>query len=116
MTIPGVDQRSPERRARDEQIANEPPLAPLDLPAGAASAPAGSSVQRTKGVCGGAARIRNTRYTIWGLVEWRQLGLSDAEILRRHPDLSQHDLNTAWDYYEHNREEIDQAIRANREA
>lgn len=73
-------------------------------------------VQRAKGVCGGAARIRNTRYTIWGLVEWRQLGLSDAEILRRHPDLSQADLNTAWGYYEHNREEIDQAIRANQEA
>ncbi|MHB1425873.1 MAG: DUF433 domain-containing protein [Gemmataceae bacterium] len=72
--------------------------------------------RRTKGVCGGAARIRNTRYTIWGLVEWRQLGLSDAEILRRHPDLTQADLNTAWGYYERNREEIDQAIRANQEA
>ncbi len=33
MTTPVVDQRSPERRARDEQIAAEPPLAPLDLPA-----------------------------------------------------------------------------------
>ena len=35
MTTPGVDPRSPERRARDEQIAAEPPLAPLDLPPGA---------------------------------------------------------------------------------
>jgi hypothetical protein len=32
MTTPGVDQRSPGRRARDEQIAAEPQLAPLDLP------------------------------------------------------------------------------------
>ena len=36
MKTPGVDQRSPERRARDEQIAAEPPLpapnAPLDAP------------------------------------------------------------------------------------
>lgn len=75
-----------------------------------------SSIQHTEGVCGGDARIRNTRYTIWGLVEWRQLGLSDAEILRRYPDLSQADLNAAWDYYERNREEIDQAIRDNQEA
>ena len=35
MTTPGIDQRGPGRRARDEQIAAEPPLAPLDLPADA---------------------------------------------------------------------------------
>jgi uncharacterized protein (DUF433 family) len=77
---------------------------------------AGTWTQHTEGVCGGDARIRNTRYTVWGLVEWRQLGLSDAEILRRHPDLTQADLNTAWGYYECHREEIDEAIRDNQEA
>ncbi len=40
MTIPEVDPRSPARRARDEQIAAEPRMAPLDLPADAV----GSSV------------------------------------------------------------------------
>jgi hypothetical protein len=35
MTTREIDQRSPERRARDEQIAAEKPLAPLDLPADA---------------------------------------------------------------------------------
>jgi hypothetical protein len=39
MTNPAVDQRSPQRRARDEQIAAEPPLAPLVLPPDAATAP-----------------------------------------------------------------------------
>jgi hypothetical protein len=39
MTMPEPDTRSPHRRARDEQIAAEPPLAPLDLPADAATAP-----------------------------------------------------------------------------
>lgn len=73
-------------------------------------------IQRTEGVCGGAARLRNTRHTIWGLVEWRRLGLSDAEILKRHPDLTQADLKTAWGYYERNREEVDRAIRENQEA
>ena len=32
MTTAGVDSRSPERRARDEQIAAEPRMAPLELP------------------------------------------------------------------------------------
>lgn len=32
MTIPEADLRSPSRRVRDEQIAAEPPMAPLELP------------------------------------------------------------------------------------
>jgi hypothetical protein len=32
MTVPAADQRSPGRRARDEQIAAEPQLPPLELP------------------------------------------------------------------------------------
>ena len=32
MSNPENDQRSAERRAQDEQIAVEPPMAPLDLP------------------------------------------------------------------------------------
>ena len=39
MTTPEADKRSPGRRARDEQIAAEPPLAPLELPADAPTAP-----------------------------------------------------------------------------
>ncbi len=37
MTTPEVDRRSPGRRARDEPIAAEPPMAPLDLPPDAPS-------------------------------------------------------------------------------
>ena len=33
MIVPAADSRSPDRRARDETIAFEPPLDPLDLPA-----------------------------------------------------------------------------------
>jgi len=36
MTTPKVDQRSPGRRSRDEQIAAEPQMAAPDLPADAA--------------------------------------------------------------------------------
>ena len=39
MATPEVDQRSPGRKARDEQIASEPQMAPLDLPSDARSAP-----------------------------------------------------------------------------
>jgi hypothetical protein len=39
MTTPGVDQRSPGRRARDEQVAAEPQLPPLELPPDEAPSP-----------------------------------------------------------------------------
>jgi hypothetical protein len=39
MTNPEVDQRSPDHRARDEQIAAEPQMAPLDLPRDAPFSP-----------------------------------------------------------------------------
>jgi hypothetical protein len=39
MPTPELDKRSPGRRALDEQIAAEPPLAPPELPADAPAAP-----------------------------------------------------------------------------
>ena len=39
MTAPEADRRSPERRLRDEQIAEESPLVPLELPPDATSSP-----------------------------------------------------------------------------
>ena len=39
MTTAGVDSRNPERRARDEQIAAEPQLAPLELPSDVTPSP-----------------------------------------------------------------------------
>lgn len=75
-----------------------------------------SAINKTAGVCGGEACIRATRHTVSGLVEWRQLGLTNPQILERHPDLTMSDLEAAWEYYANNRTEIDDAIRANREA
>ena len=46
MTSPLGDQRSPQRRERDEQIAAEPRLAPLDLPPDAVSAPVEAHLAR----------------------------------------------------------------------
>jgi type III restriction enzyme len=75
-----------------------------------------SWITKTPDVCGRKACVRNTRHTVSGLVEWRRLGLSDAEILQRHPDLTPADLEAAWDYDRPHREEIEQAIQANAEA
>jgi uncharacterized protein (DUF433 family) len=75
-----------------------------------------SWIQKAPDVCGRDACVRNTRHTVAGLVEWQKLGLSDARILEHHPDLTQADLNAAWSYYQQHSEEIDQAIRADKEA
>ena len=75
-----------------------------------------SWVQKTPGVCGGRACIRNTRHTVAGLVQWKKLGLSDERIMQHHPDLTFADLEAAWAYFEQHTTEIEQAIRADEEA
>lgn len=67
-------------------------------------------IQMSPGVCGGQARIRNTRIPVWTLVSFRQQGADEAELLRNYPSLTSEDLGAAWAYYEHHRETIDQAI------
>ena len=46
MPTPEDDKRSPGRRARDEQIAAEPPMAPPQLPPDAPSSPAEAHLGR----------------------------------------------------------------------
>ena len=65
------------------------------------------AIQSTPGVCGGNARIRNTRIPVWTLVSLHQQG---AELLRNYPGLSDRDLENAWRYYDRHREEIDRII------
>ncbi|MBF2017806.1 MAG: DUF433 domain-containing protein [Richelia sp. RM2_1_2] len=67
-------------------------------------------IQITPGVCGGQARIRNTRIPVWTLVAYRKLGAPDEELLANYPGLTEADLSAAWDYYEQNREQVDRAI------
>jgi hypothetical protein len=59
MTIPSIDQRSPARRAQDEQIATEPQLEAPELPADAVP----SSVKAHLG------RIRRRPLAVAGVVE-----------------------------------------------
>ena len=70
-------------------------------------------INKTPQVVGGAARIRNTRIPVWSLVQSRQMGASDLEILEAYPDLTEADLINAWFYAETFPTEIEQAISAN---
>jgi uncharacterized protein (DUF433 family) len=70
-------------------------------------------INKTPEVVGGTARIRNTRIPVWSLLQSRQMGASDLEILEAHPGLTQADLNNAWFYAETFPAEIDLAIADN---
>ena len=65
--------------------------------------------------CGGDACLRDTRITVWGLVAYRRLGMSDGEILHAVQGLTPTDLEAAWEYAAAHAEEIDEAIRVNEE-
>lgn len=73
-------------------------------------------IHRTPGICGGEACVGMTRITVWMLEEARRAGVGDLDLLKDYPGLSVFDLEAAWQYVESHREEIEQAIRLNREA
>ncbi len=75
-----------------------------------------SWISKEPGRCGGDACVRDTRITVWGLVEWQQMGKSDEWILEGLPALTQADLDEAWHYAAANSSEIATAIRENAEA
>jgi uncharacterized protein (DUF433 family) len=72
-----------------------------------------SWVQKTPGVCGGRACIRNARITVWGLVNSRRLGADDKQIPENILGLTPDDLQAAWAYYAEHTAEIDEDIRDN---
>lgn len=67
-------------------------------------------------VCGGEPRIVRTRIPVWVLVQSKQLGIGEADILRAYPTINAEDLANAWAYYRSHRDEIEQQIRENEEA
>lgn len=73
-------------------------------------------VNKTAGVMGGEACIRNTRIPVWLLVSYRQQGMSEREILEAYPDLSATDLVNAWKYAHANTGEITDAIQKQEKA
>ena len=73
------------------------------------------AIQSTPGVCGGNARIRNTRIPVWTIVSLQCQGADDIELLRNFPSLTLFDLAATRAYYASHQEEIDQTIASHHE-
>jgi uncharacterized protein (DUF433 family) len=73
-------------------------------------------INKTPGVMGGDACIRETRIPVWLLENYRRLGWSEAQILDNYPTLQAADLVNAWAYIEAHQAEIDRAIQEHEEA
>ena len=64
-------------------------------------------VVKTPGVCGGRARIEDTRVRVYNIAFMHKNGDTDATIREAYPDLSGAQIHAAIAYYYDNREEID---------
>jgi len=73
-------------------------------------------IESTPGVCGGEACIIRTRIPVWILDRARQLGTSEAELLRCYPTLRAEDLANAWAYVRSHRDDIERDRRENEDA
>jgi uncharacterized protein (DUF433 family) len=70
-------------------------------------------IEKTPGVCGGSACIAGTRITVWGLVESRRIGYSEADLLTSYPTLSATNIANAWAYAATFPDEIEADIEEN---
>jgi uncharacterized protein (DUF433 family) len=73
-------------------------------------------VESRPDINGGEPCIVRTRIPVWVLVQARQLGASEADLLRDYPALRAEDLSNAWAYARVHREEIEQQITENEAA
>ena len=73
-------------------------------------------IESLPGVSGGEPCIVRTRIPVWVLVQSRNLGMSEADILASYPSLRAEDLINAWTYYHIHPAEIDDQIRDNEAA
>ena len=67
-------------------------------------------------VLGGEAVIIRTRIPVWALVRARQLGATDADLLRAYPVLQAEDLVNAAAYERAHRSEVEAQIAENEAA
>lgn len=73
-------------------------------------------IESTPNVCGGEPCIIRTRIPVWLLERARQLGTSEAELLRAYPTLRAQDIVHAWAYVDAHQDEIERQIAENEEA
>jgi uncharacterized protein (DUF433 family) len=72
-----------------------------------------NGISKRPSVMGGAACVRDTRIAVWMLVQAREQGVSEADLLRNYPALTAFDLTNAWNYWASHKKEIAKAIAAN---
>ena len=70
-------------------------------------------IQKTPGVCGGSACVVGTRITVWGLVESKRIGYTEADLLISYPTISATNLANAWTYAAAFPNEIEAEIESN---
>lgn len=73
-------------------------------------------IEKTPGVSDGEACISRTRIPVWLLVQQRNLGISEEQILHDYPTLRAEDLHNAWNYYRAHKAEVDKEIFENENA
>jgi len=73
-------------------------------------------IERTPGICGGSARIAGTRIPVWAIVQYTQLGVSQAGLLQAYPTIGADDLANALAYYRTHPDEIANEILENEAA
>jgi uncharacterized protein (DUF433 family) len=75
-----------------------------------------NGIEKTPDICGGDARIANTRIPVWVIVQARNLGNTETEILANYPSLNATDLANAWIYAAAHPAEMAQTIQENEAA
>jgi uncharacterized protein (DUF433 family) len=70
-----------------------------------------ADIAKPLAIGGGEARIGNTQIAVWELVNAKQLGCSDADLLQIYPQLTPLDLANAWEYAEANADEISRTLQ-----
>jgi uncharacterized protein (DUF433 family) len=63
-----------------------------------------------KQICGGQAVIKGHRIMVWILVEMRNEGFNNDQILEQYPSITESDVQNAFKYYETHKQEIDDQI------
>ena len=74
------------------------------------------TIERTESVCGWSARIVGTRIPVWTLVEARNQGVTEVQLLLDYPNLRALNLADAWAYEADHPDEIAAEIRLNEAA
>jgi uncharacterized protein (DUF433 family) len=69
-----------------------------------------STIQKTPGVNGGSACVRETRIPVWTLIQLMKLGRAEKDLLSDFPSLAPDDLDAVWSYYRSHASEIESEI------